>query len=350
MNSPCFLVVMAGGSGTRFWPKSTAKRPKQLLTFGKGPDAKSLLSMTSGRFDGWVPKENRIIVTTELLRDAVEKESSGAKVLAEPQGRNTAPCVYWSAREVAAKDPQAIMMVMPADHYIAHPSRFRETVRAAAEWAATHDDLVALGVNPTRPETGYGYLQVGQSKGGGCSAVAAFVEKPDASRAIEFLRSGKYLWNGGMFLWRAEVVLRAFDESMPQMREAWEASGGKIERAYPLMPATSVDYGIMEKAKNVVTFALDCGWDDLGSWTSLEELGDALGIKNEAGVVSGGEVISVDSKENIVDAPSKTVALLGVEDLIVVQQGDVLLVADKNRAQDIRLVVEKVKREKPSLA
>jgi mannose-1-phosphate guanylyltransferase len=257
--------------------------------------------------------------------------------------------VYWAARAVAEKNPKAIMLVMPSDHYISKPAAFSKTVAAAAEWAASHDDLVTLGIKPDRPETGYGYLKAGARIAGETQKVDAFVEKPDLEKAKRFLADGNYFWNGGMFLWRAETILKAFDQFMPEMKTAWDSAHGKISDAYPKMTATSIDYGVMEKAKNVVTFPLDCGWDDLGSWTSLEGLAEALGIRHDAGVVGGGDAIAIDSRGNIVDAPGRTIALLGVNDLIVVEHGGALLVADKSRAQDIKLVVEKLKQGKSNL-
>jgi mannose-1-phosphate guanylyltransferase len=362
VDSSLFLVIMAGGSGTRFWPKSTARRPKQLLGFGREhPD--TLIVQTLKRFNDVVEpsRDRRFIVTTELLKSAIENQVGTANVttLAEPAARNTAPCVYWAAREVYARDPKGILLVMPSDHYIPQQSAFRATVRAAAEWARTHDDLVTLGVKPDRPETGYGYLktgsEVGSSSANGaaaekCRRVDAFVEKPNLERAKEFVSSGNYLWNGGMFLWRAEIILRAFDEFMPELKVAWENAQGKVADAYPKMTATSIDYGVMEKAKNVVTFTLDAGWDDLGSWTSLETLADVLRARHEAGVVTGGDVLCVESTGNIVDAPGKLVTLLGVKDLIVVHQGDSILVARKERAQDIKLIVDQVKARFPDKA
>lgn len=345
-----FLVVMAGGSGTRFWPKSTSRRPKQLLAFGGGEGADTLLEMTLKRFDGIVPADQRLIVTTELLASPVSEQAGRARVLAEPAGRNTAPCVYWAAREVAKSDPDAVMLVMPSDHYIADPAAFAATVRAAAARAASHDELVTLGVKPSRPETGYGYLKIGEGLGGECSRVAAFVEKPNLEKAQAFLREGNYLWNGGMFLWRAEVILAAFDQFMPEMKKEWEAAGGDVAVAYPRLTATSIDYGVMEKARNVVAFPLDCGWDDLGSWISLEGMADVLRAHHEAGAVTAGDVVAVESSGNIIDVPGKTVALLGAKDLVIVEQGGVLMVADKRRAQDIKLLVERIKKEKPSLA
>ncbi len=337
---------MAGGSGTRFWPKSTSRRPKQLLSFAGGP---SLLRQTLDRFDGIVPRGHRMIVTTQLLGPAIREEAPECRVLEEPQGRNTAPCVYWAAREVAKRDPKAVMLVMPADHHIPRLEDYQATVRAAIDWATRHDDLVTLGIQPTRPETGYGYLRVADGGEAGPVVVDAFVEKPNLDRAREFLAAGNFLWNGGMFVWRAEVVLRAFDEFMPEMRKAWEKADGEISRAYPLMTATSIDYGVMERAKNVVSLRLDCGWDDLGSWPSLEGLAEVLRARHMAGTVTGGEVVSVEATGNIIDAPGKLVALLGVDDLIIVDTGSALLVARKDRAQDIRQIVEGVKKVRPEL-
>lgn len=345
---------MAGGSGTRFWPKSTSKRPKQLLAFGGNGqgdcgEGETLLKQTLGRFDGIVPSSQKIVVTTAALEPAVHEQAPGALVLAEPQGRNTAPCIYWAARTVAAIDPKAVMLVMPSDHYIAHLSAFKSTVQKACEWAASHDDLVTLGVQPERPETGYGYLKVSANSEGGCKKVDSFVEKPNLERAKQFLADGNYLWNGGMFLWRAEVILRAFDELMPEMRKVWDGESGEVARAYPKMTATSIDYGVMERAKNVVAFPLECGWDDLGSWTSLESLAEALHARHAAGTVTGGDALAIDSTGNIVDTPNRLTALLGVNDLIVVEHGGAILVADKRRAQDIRLIVEELKKRGSNL-
>jgi mannose-1-phosphate guanylyltransferase len=344
------LVVMAGGSGTRFWPKSTSRRPKQLLSFGPESQA-TLLAQTIDRFDGVVPKSQRWIVTTAALVPAVrEAVSAEVAILGEPQARNTAPCIYWAARKIAEQDPGAILLVMPADHFIPRVAAFQETLQGAIERAARYDELVTLGVKPDRPETGYGYLKVGPALGGGCSKVEAFVEKPSLEKARGFLADGHYLWNGGMFVWRAEVILAAFDRWMPEMKQAWETSGGDIEKAYPRMTATSIDYGILERHAQVVTFPLDCGWDDLGSWTSLENLAEVLGARVESNVVSAGKLVSVDARGNVIDVPGKLVALLGVEDLIVVEHGGALLVARKERAQDIRQVVDAVKKAAPELA
>ena len=355
--SELFLVVMAGGSGTRFWPKSTSKKPKQLLSFGKsegGKKPRTLIEMTLDRFSSWVPRENRWILTTEGLKGEMEKLALNAQILAEPQGRNTAPCIYWATKKIAEKNPNAVMMVMPSDHYIADQDAFLTILKKAVTRAQEYSELVTLGIKPTRPETGYGYLRTSDfgadtSPDFHLKKVEAFVEKPNLEKAKEFIHSGDYLWNGGMFLWKARVILDAFDQFMPEMKKAWDESQGDVKVAYPKMTATSIDFGIMEKAQNVVTFPLSCGWDDLGSWTSLETLSKELGAQVGENTVAAGEHVSIDSSGNIIDAPERLVATLGAQNLIIVQSGDVLLIADKRRSQNIKEVVDLVKKQRKDL-
>lgn len=350
-----YLLVMAGGSGTRFWPKSTSKKPKQLLSFSRNETDPTLLSRTLARFDNLIEDDRRFILTTEKLESAVKADAPHVQILAEPEGRNTAPCLYWAARTLHERDLQSIMVVMPSDHEILDLPEFKSVVGAAIEWATTHDDLITLGVRPTRPETGYGYLKLSQTmssiKPGSREPIRLekFVEKPNLEKAKEFLATGQYLWNGGMFVWKTSVLLAAFDRLMPEMRVAWERNGGKVERAYRELTATSIDYGILEKSSNVVTFPLDCGWDDLGSWTSLESVADRLKLSVDGGVAMGGEVVSLRSKGNIVDAPGRVVALLDVEDLIIVEHGEALMIARKSSAQDIKLLVDAVKQKRSDL-
>ena len=337
-----WLVIMAGGSGTRFWPKSRKLKPKQMLNFG-GPD--SLLNQTLSRFEGWVDPSRRMIVTTDILAESIRNHvDASVKILAEPQGRNTAPCVYWAAREVEKLDPDSVMLVMPADHAIADVESFRQSIQKAAIRASETDELVTLGVRPTRPETGFGYLQTGKDCGEGCLRVTGFLEKPDITRAKKFLEDGNTLWNGGMFVWKTKSILSEFDRLMPEMKEAWDSTGGNVAQAYPKMTATSIDYGIMEKAQSVVTFPLDCGWDDLGSWLSIESFAAKIpGAVREGGVLMEGELLAIESTGNIVDAPGRLVALLGVRDLVVVESDGAILVAHKDRSQDIRQIVDALK-------
>jgi mannose-1-phosphate guanylyltransferase len=341
MNQDLFLAVMAGGSGTRFWPKSTSSKPKQLLKFHSH---QTLLEQTLQRFDGLVADSNRIILTTEALSPSIEKLSIKARIFGEPQARNTAPCIYWAARWIASQNERAVMLVMPSDHFISDVPKFRKAVENAISWARNHQDLVTLGVQPTCPETGYGYLRVESKRLEDQKLprkVEAFIEKPNLKAATQFFQEENYLWNGGMFIWQVQAILDAFDCWMPQMRKAWEDSDGDLLKAYPLMTATSIDFGVMEKASQVVTFPLDCGWNDLGSWMSLETLGPQLGIQKDGNTVSEGEVLALESLGNIIDVPcDKWIALLGVNDLIIVENQNTLLIAQKDRAQEIKKLVE----------
>lgn len=353
---PCFLVVMAGGSGTRFWPKSTLTQPKQLLSFH--PKGLPLLVETLRRFEAWIPPERRFVLTTYALQAAVEDllatHKIGARLLLEPQSRNTAPCLYWAARVLAEQDPEAVMLVMPSDHYIGDVPTFLKGVQQAAAWAAHGSDLVTLGVSPTRAETGYGYLKIRSTEQAELSPeppfrVLSFVEKPSLPRANEFFESKNYLWNAGMFVWKVSTLLQAFDQHLPEMRRAWEAHAGDLDQAYAQMPATSIDYGIMEKANRVVTFPLHCAWDDLGSWASLESMADILGIRQGENVVLSGELVaSLYSYGNIIDLPGKKVALLEVQDLILVESGNQYLIASKKAAQRVRAVVEALEKANQS--
>jgi len=331
------LVIMAGGSGTRFWPKSTSSKPKQLLKLGS---EKTLLKQTLDRFEGIISRDHQWIVTTQALSGAIQTEAgSHVKVLSEPQARNTAPCVYWASRLIYDQNPNAVLVFMPADHFIRDQKAFSKTVEKAIEWAKTHDDLITLGVQPTAPETGYGYLKVGDELGGSCLKVEQFVEKPNLERAQEFLKSKKYLWNGGMFVWKASVIMEAFDRAMPEMKKSWDQALGDVKAAYPKMTATSIDFGVMEKAQNVVSFPLSCGWDDVGAWTALDNL--------EAPIT--GDCVMIDARGNIVDSSGPLVSLLGVNNLIVVATDKVIMVADKSRAQDIKKLVDEVKKKRPDL-
>ncbi len=342
------LVVMAGGSGTRFWPRSTSRVPKQFLSFAQG--APTLLQSTLQRFEGMIPSHRQFIVTTRVLGPVARQQAPDAQILEEPMGRNTAPCIYWAARLIAERNPQEVMLVMPSDHSIASVPRFHEAILSAIECARSSDSLVTLGVKPTRPETGYGYLRLAQPVNETVAPVKveAFVEKPTTERAAEFLTSGKYLWNGGMFAWKAQVILEAFDRHLPQMKEIWEkarclpTAPGFIDEVYPQWPSISVDYGILEKSSSVQTVPLDCGWDDLGSWTALE------GAPNSNTVVAG-QCVAVDAAGNVIDAPGHCVALLGVKDLIVVRAGEAIMVAQKSKAQEVRKLVDEVGKLRPDL-
>lgn len=344
-NQHAYAIIMAGGSGTRFWPLSRSDRPKQFLSLG--PDTRSLLRATAERVWALIPPERTFVVTSELLRKQVEEqlpELDATRILAEPLGRNTAPCIGWAATHVRRLDPDAVMTVLPADHYIGDPDAYIDTLRRGLE-AATHGDYVTIGIRPTRAETGYGYIEVGGELDPGVFRARRFVEKPNRQRAEQFVASGSFLWNSGMFLFLASRILEAIDLHLPglgaelQRYEAAAQEGREadvVAETYASLPAVSVDHGIMEKVDSVSVVPGSFDWSDLGSWTSAWE----LSAHDEAGNVLPKDGLAVDAGGNYASAPEgKLVALVGVRDLVVVDSGDALLVIPRERAQDVRDIV-----------
>jgi len=340
-----YAVIMAGGSGTRFWPLSRATRPKQFLALG--PDDRSLLRATAERVWAVLPAERTFVVTSEQHREQVEQELPELKphqVLAEPVGRNTAPCVGWAATHVNRADDDAIMAVLPADHYIGDTEAYVEALRRGLE-AATHGDYVTIGIRPSRPETGYGYIEVGSELDPGVFRARRFVEKPNRRRAEQFVANGSFLWNSGMFFFLASRILDAIDQHLPGLgkelrRYDHAARAGKeaaaVQETYDQLPAVSIDHGIMEKVDSVSVVPGSFEWSDLGSWTSTWEIAQ----QDDLGNVLPESGIAVDSSGNYASAPNgKLVALVGVDDLVVVDSGDALLVVPRDRAQDVRAVV-----------
>ena len=340
-----YAVIMAGGSGTRFWPLSRRTRPKQLLSLG--PDDRSLLRATAERVWHLLPPERTFIVTSELLRDQVAQalpELQPHQILAEPVGRNTAPCIGWAATHLKRLDEDAIMCVLPADHYIDEAQAYVDTLQRGLE-AATHGDYVTIGIRPTRAETGYGYIEVGAELDPGVFRARRFVEKPNRQRAEQFVSNGNFLWNSGMFFFLASRILEAIDEHLPglgaelQRYDQAARAGGEaelIKETYSQLPAVSIDHGIMEKVSAVSVVPGSFAWSDLGSWTSAWELAPQDEQKN----VLPKDGLAVDASGNYVTAPDgKLVALVGVDDLVVVDSGDALLVIPKDRAQDVREIV-----------
>ena len=318
-----YTVIMAGGSGTRFWPASRRALPKQFLPLGDG--VTPLLTATIRRVAALSGPGEVIVVTRADLAEATRSaapELPAANVLLEPVGRNTAPCVAWATETVLQRDPSAVLVVLAADAHIADESAFVAALRTAVK-AAEGGAIVTLGIRPTRPETGYGYLHVGEAWPGGLAGVwtvNAFVEKPDEARAAAYVAGGQHLWNAGIFVFRADVMARAVAEHLPAVAEALRgADASTVQARYPGLPNVSIDYAVMEK---------------VAAW----ELGDRDASNN---AVRGARAVVVDATENVVVAPAgKTVALIGVHGLVVVDTGDALLVIPRERAQDVKRAVD----------
>lgn len=355
-----FAVVLAGGSGTRFWPASRRLRPKQLLALGPESD-ESLIASTVKRLSGLVEPSRILISTGAHLVDATRQQLPQLPehaFLAEPQAKNTAPCIGWATSVVAQMDPDAIVCVIPSDQHIARPDAFRAALSQAAE-EASQGRIVTIGIVPTRPDTGYGYVQRGSCRSEDVFAVRRFVEKPDRATAESYLASGEYYWNAGIFVFRARDMLSAFERHLPQMAEqlrelsSSRASESEKDSAeaefFQNCESISIDYGVMEKETSLSVVAGDFGWSDLGSWESAWELSE----KDEAGNAAPPTAVLVDATDNLVadlslGTKKKVIALVGVEGLCVVETDDALLVLPRERCQEVRRVVAQLKEEGPA--
>jgi mannose-1-phosphate guanylyltransferase/mannose-6-phosphate isomerase len=349
-------VILAGGAGERFWPASRAAAPKPFL---RVLGDRTLLDATAARARRiatparvWVvcgaEHERPIRAAMRLPRE---------RVLVEPERRNTAAAVAFAALRIAASDPDAVMLVLPADHFIPDVRAFASAIRSAARAAHEARVLVTLGVAPTRPETGYGYIQRGAAVGAvhpGLHRVRRFVEKPDAARAARYLRHGGYLWNAGIFVWSARQILAEIARYMPDLDSAFAPLGlrrppsrAAIRRAYHSAPSAPIDTGVMERSRRVWTLPVSWHWSDVGTWESLaQELGVAPGRSRQ---MAGSELVFDDGGGNLVwGQPGRPVALLGVEGMAVVDTGDALLVARLDRSNDVRLVVKALKAQRRS--
>ncbi|MDX1617836.1 MAG: mannose-1-phosphate guanylyltransferase, partial [Balneolaceae bacterium] len=341
-------VIMAGGSGTRFWPKSTQARPKQFLNlFGD----RSMLQMTVDRIEQLVPFERILVITNDRYVDLVEEQLPDLPVeniVGEPVARDTAPCVAYAAGMLRQRDPDATMFVLPADHYIEHTDRFLSILQAAAA-KAEQECLVTIGIQPDRPETGYGYIEYDATheesvEGMTVRRVNQFTEKPDEETARSFLRAGHYLWNSGMFIWKAATVIGQFREHQPgiytQIESLEAADPGDdsvLRRFYENCPAISIDYGIMEHARDIFVVPGAFGWNDVGSWTALYELRS----KDENGnVVHTKHLKTEQAVNNLIQTQSeKMVALVGVDNLAVVETDDAILICNLDKAQGVKQIV-----------
>ena len=347
-----YCVIMAGGSGTRFWPASRTARPKQFLPIsGNLP----MIAETRARLEGLVPIERVLVVTAESQVELVLEALPGIpreNVLAEPAARNTAPCIGFAAWETLRRDPEAIQVVLPSDHVISPVEAFQETLRAGVEEARSGETLVTFGIRPDHPATGYGYIEAGASVGRHGTTevfeVARFVEKPPLEKARAFLASGNFLWNSGMFVWKASAIEAALREYVPEIPAGFERldGGAELKSVYEGLPALPIDTGVMERASNVRMLPIDYRWSDVGSWAALPELHPADASGNHAVLSGGGRLFAEDASGCLAYAEAdEAIALIGVENLVVVRAGNATLVCPRERAQDVRLIVERLKAE-----
>jgi len=339
-------VIMAGGAGTRFWPASRAKTPKQLLPLGADP-VEPLLAATVRRLAPLIPPANVTIATGASLVDATARvlpDVPRAQLLAEPVPRNTAPCIGWATATILRRDPEALIVVLPSDHYIPDEAGFLRVVGRALEGAKL-GHLTTIGIVPTRPETGYGYIEVGGAFQGDLLRVERFVEKPSHERAEEFLREGKHLWNAGMFFFQGRVMMEAIEAHMPELGRglyAIEAAAARGEEAkvlaevFPTLPSVSIDHGVMEKASGLAVVKGDFGWNDVGSWAVVYDLSAKDSEKN----VRPDRSLSLDSSGNMIVAKRSFVVTIGVHNLVIVETDDALLVCARDHSQAVGKAVQ----------
>lgn len=346
-----YCVVMCGGVGSRFWPYSRADRPKQFLDFlGTG---RSLLQMTYDRILPIVAPENIIFVTNAQYAPVVKQQLpmvSDDQILLEPARRNTAPCVAWAAWHIAARDPQASMIVTPSDHLITKEREFEESILKGFDFVESHDALLTLGIKPTRPETGYGYIQIGSEAVPGILKVKTFTEKPNLELAKVFLETNEFYWNSGIFLWTAESIKKALLEHAADVANVFERGKGVmatprekefIDRNFPGCMGISIDFAVMEKAANVYVECVTFGWTDLGTWGSLY---DNSPKNRDANVTQNCQVLAYNSTGNIFAVTGeKLVAVEGLKDFIVADTDDVLLICPKSSEQRIKNMVNDAK-------
>ncbi len=349
-----YVVIMAGGVGTRFWPFSRTSYPKQFHdVLGTG---RTLLQQTADRFEGICPASNIYIVTSDKYKDLCQQQLpqlTDDQVLCEPVARNTAPCVAYACYKILQQDPDANIIVAPADHIILKEEAFRDTIRTALAATEGKDVLVTLGIQPSRPDTGYGYIQYladsTNGAGGSVKKVKTFTEKPHLELAQQFVESGEFVWNAGIFVWNAKSIRKAFEQYLPEIAEIF-AEGDNvyysdnetafIHKAYSLCKSISIDNGIMEKADNVYVVLSDFGWSDLGTWKSLYEVSD----KGENLNVIDGHILLYDTKNCIIKTPKdRLVVVNGLDGYIVAEYDNVLMICRKDEEQKVKEFVADAK-------
>lgn len=350
-----YCIIMAGGVGVRFWPLSTTAQPKQFIDIlGTG---ETLIQMTFKRFERIVPAENIYVVTNLLYRDLVKQQLptlSENQILCEPARRNTAPCVAYASYKIWQRDKEANFVVAPSDHIILNEDNFTDVIRAALKVSAVSDYLFTLGISPNRPDTGYGYIQFRDElmmpEYPDIKRVKTFTEKPELAMAESFLKSGDFLWNSGIFIWKATSIIKAFNTFLPEVsaiffngmdRYNTDQEEDFIKEAYSICTNISIDYGVMEKADNVLVFRADFGWSDLGTWGSLFE---HLPKNEEANAILSPHVMMYESENCIVNLPKGKLAVIQkMEGYIIVESNNMLLICKKEDEQQIRLFVNDIK-------
>ncbi|MBN1951241.1 MAG: mannose-1-phosphate guanylyltransferase [Bacteroidales bacterium] len=360
MNKKNFCVIMAGGIGSRFWPLSRTQKPKQFLDIlGTG---KSLIQQTFDRFAQVIPKENILIVSNEEYGDIILKqlpEITKEQVLLEPMRRNTAPCIAYANYKIREIEPDANIVVAPSDHLILKEQVFLDVVKKGLDFVAENDSLLTLGIQPSRPETGYGYIQINGHQDGkivvneSLRKVKTFTEKPDLKMAKVFLESGDFFWNSGIFFWSLKSITAAFESHLNEVDTLFREGTGIyntdnehdfIAATYPKCKNISIDYGIMEKADNVFVLCADFGWSDLGTWGSLYDMSEKDTYSN---AVQGKNVFSYDNKNCLINLPNDKLAVIqGLEDFIIVDSDNILLICRMEDEQKIKHFVNDVRLEK----
>ena len=354
MGNKNFCVIMAGGIGSRFWPLSTADRPKQFIDIlGIG---KTLLQLTFERFNKIMPAENVIVVTSENYKELVMEQLPQLKesqVLLEPLRRNTAPCIAYAAYKILSICPEAKIVVSPSDHLIMKEDQFLNEIEKGLQFVSDQDVLLTLGIQPSRPETGYGYIQVNHkidfSEFDNLYKVKTFTEKPDRAMAQVFVDTGEFYWNSGIFLWSVSAILRALEKYLPDVNSLFENGrklinspdeGSFINKTYSECPNISIDYGIMEKADNVYVLTADFGWSDLGTWGSLYENHP---LDKNGNAVAGNKIFLYETEGCIINMPQEKITVIqGLNDYIVVESQKTLLICKKTDEQQIRQFVADV--------
>jgi mannose-1-phosphate guanylyltransferase len=347
-----YAAILAGGVGTRLWPRSRQSQPKQFADITG--DGQTMIQATMARLDGMVAPDDVYVLTGERYRSLVAQQLTAvpvANAIAEPSGRNTAPAIGLACVYLQRRDPDGVVVILPADHVIAHVDLFQAALQKAVD-AAAAGNIVTLGIEPDAPHTGYGYIQRGAVIDGfdhddlPVYQVERFHEKPDLETAVGFLATGKFFWNGGIFVARVSRLMQEFERQLPEVYALLQAidagldsaaPAGALQEAWAEMPSISIDYGIMEQADNVAVVPLRAGWNDVGSWDALESIimPDAMGNRS-----AHTETVAVDSHNNIVYCGEKLVALVGVDDLVVVDTGDALLIGHRSQMQGVRDVVD----------